>query len=180
MGVVRGFMIGWRFPIFACLLSVGAASQGWAQSAGSVIFAPTCASIPRNGEILTSRGLVAEGGHVLEIDNGSKGDAIIKVREANTNTLLLSFFVASNQKAQVNGIPDGDYKVQFARGTALDGECRNFLTLEWAEQFPGVQAFRTERTATQIITSVLSYTLYEVAGGNVSPQTISAQDFNLP
>lgn len=173
-------MIGRRFSILACLLSVGAASQAWAESSGSVLFAPTCASSPRNGEILAARGLVSEGGHVLEIDNGSQGNAIIKVREANTNTLLLSFYVESNQKAQVNGIPDGDYKVQFATGTALDGDCRNFLKLEWAEQFPGVQTFQTQRTATQIITSVLSYTLYEVAGGNVSPQTISAQDFNLP
>ncbi|MCZ7861746.1 hypothetical protein O9X98_10180 [Agrobacterium salinitolerans] len=173
-------MIRRRFSILACLLSIGAVSEAWAQSSESVMFAPTCASNPRNGEILSSRGLVAEGGHVLEIDNGSTGNAIIKVREANTNTLLLSFFVESNQKAQVGGIPDGDYKVQFATGATLGGDCRNFLKLQWAEQFPGVQTFQTQRTATQIITSVLSYTLYEVAGGNVSPQTISAQDFNLP
>lgn len=124
--------------------------------------------------------MLAEGGHVLEIDNGARGNAIIKVRDANTGTLLVSFYVRGSQKAQVTGIPDGDYKVQFATGSLLDATCRNFVTLEWAEQFPGAQAFRTERTATQIITSVLSYTLYEVAGGNVSPQAISAQEFSQP
>jgi hypothetical protein len=176
-------MIGRHSWYWACItggLTFLSLPAGAAAQSGSVINAATCSNLPRNGELLASRGLLAEGGHVLEIDNGASGNAIIKVRDANTSALLVSFYVEGSQKAQVTGIPDGDYRVQFATGSMLDATCRNFVTLEWAEQFPGAQAFRTERTATQIITSVLSYTLYEVAGGNVSPQTISEQEFNQP
>ncbi|MCV9963671.1 hypothetical protein OIU34_17360 [Pararhizobium sp. BT-229] len=143
-------------------------------------FVPECASPPGNGEVLTSRGILAEGGHALQISNGAKGNAIIKVRDTRDNAVVLSFYVGGSREVTIQGIPDGDYTVQYATGDALDLGCRQFIELKWAEQFPGVQSFRTERTATQIITSVLSYTLYEVAGGNVEPQTISAEAFNQP
>lgn len=141
---------------------------------------PECDNVPRNGEVIFSRGLLAQGGHAIEIDNGARGNAIIKVRDASTGALVLSFYLSGNGKATIPGIPDGDYKVQFATGDKLDLWCDKFVELKWAEEFPGTQRFRTERTATQIITSVLSYTLYEVSGGNVSPQTISTADFERP
>jgi hypothetical protein len=143
-------------------------------------YVPECATPPRNGEILSSHGLLAEGGHAIQIANGSKGNAIIKVRDSRDDAVVLSFYVAGSQEVTIQGIPDGDYTVQYATGEALDLYCKQFAKLDWAEEFPGVQAFRTERTATQIITSVLSYTLYEVANGNVEPQTISAEAFNRP
>ncbi|MBY3433259.1 hypothetical protein HFN89_03655 [Rhizobium laguerreae] len=139
-----------------------------------------CKTPPRNGEILSSRGMLAKGGHAIQIANGAKGNAIIKVRDTRDKSVLLSFYVAGSREVTIQGIPDGDYTVQYATGGALDLYCKQFAKLTWAEEFPGVQSFRTERTATQIITSVLSYTLYEVAGGNVEPQAISAEAFNRP
>jgi hypothetical protein len=143
-------------------------------------FVPECDTPPGNGEVLASRGLLAEGGHAIQIANGVRGNAIIKVRDSRSGSLVLSFYVAGSQEATIQGIPDGDYTVQYATGKALDLFCKQFVSLDGAEEFPGVQSFRTERTSTQIITSVLSYTLYEVSNGNVEPQTISAEAFNRP
>ncbi|MBY3151067.1 hypothetical protein HFO56_01410 [Rhizobium laguerreae] len=143
-------------------------------------YVPECKTPLRNGEILSSRGMLAQGGHAIQIANGAKGNAIVKVRDNRDRSVVLSFYVAGSREVTIQGIPDGDYTVQYATGGALDFLCKKFAKLDWAEELPGVQSFRTERTATQIMTSVLSYTLYEVAGGNVEPQTISAESFNRP
>ncbi|KRA03930.1 hypothetical protein ASD74_22050 [Rhizobium sp. Root564] len=138
---------------------------------------PTCTSAPYSGQLLGANQLSATEGHSLEIRNGSSGDAIIKVRAEPYGTVVAAFFVGSNQTGQITGIPDGRYTVQYAFGDALDISCRRFVQVAGAGQFPGVETLQTEQTTTQIITQVLSYTLYAVPNGNVSPQNISAQDF---
>ncbi|MDP9573758.1 UNVERIFIED_ORG: hypothetical protein J2W66_004260 [Agrobacterium larrymoorei] len=138
---------------------------------------PTCTSAPYSGQLLGPNQLSATEGHSLEIRNGSSGDAIIKVRAEPYGTVVAAFFVRSNQTGQITGIPDGRYTVQYAYGDALDISCQRFVQVAGAGQFPGVETLQTEQTTTQIITQVLSYTLYAVPNGNVRPQNISAQDF---
>lgn len=138
---------------------------------------PTCTNVPYSGQPLGPTRLSATGGHSLEIRNGSSGNAIIKVRAELSGAVVAQFFVRSNQTGQITGIPDGRYIVQYAFGDALDVSCRRFVQLAGAGQFPGAETLQTEQTATQIITQVLSYTLYTVPAGNVTPQSISAQDF---
>jgi hypothetical protein len=138
---------------------------------------PTCANVPYSGQLLGPNRLSATDGHSLEIRNGSSGDAIIKVRADLSGAVIAAFFVGSNQTAQITGIPDGRYTVQYAFGDALDISCRRFVQLAGAGQFPGTETLQTKQTATQIITQALSYTLYAVPAGNVTPQSISAQDF---
>lgn len=140
---------------------------------------PTCGRVPDNGQLLGSSQLSAKEGHSLEIRNGAGGNAIIKIKEAYTGSVVAAFFVASNQNAEITGIPDGQYKVQYAFGDKLDIGCRNFVSINGAGQFPGIESLRTQITTTQIITQVLSYTLYAVPAGNVTPQTISAQEFGF-
>lgn len=141
---------------------------------------PTCSRPPHNGEILGASRLSRDDGHALEIRNGGGGNAIIKVRQAPSNAVIATFFVSRNQTARIQGIPDGQYRVQYAFGDRLDESCSNFIQMAGVGQFPGVETLRTERTHTQIITQILSYTLYTVPSGNVRPQTISASDFNRP
>ena len=138
---------------------------------------PTCTDVPYNGQLLGPNRLSSTAGHSLEIRNGSSGNAIIKVRAELSGAVVAAFFVRSNQTGQITGIPDGRYTVQYAFGDALDVSCRRFVHLNSAGQFPGAETLQTEQTATQIITQVLSYTLYAVPAGNVTPQIISAQDF---
>ena len=148
-----------------------------AQIAVSKPSVPTCKSVPDSGQLLGPNQLSAAEGHSLEIRNGSSGDAIIKVRAELSGAVIAAFFVRSNQTGQISGIPDGRYTVQYAFGDALDISCRRFMQVAGAGQFPGIETLQTEQTATQIITQILSYTLYAVPAGNVRPQSISAQDF---
>ncbi|WP_377275436.1 DnaJ domain-containing protein [Rhizobium sp. R86522] len=138
---------------------------------------PTCMNEPFSGQLLGASRLSELEGHSLEIQNGSSGNAIIKVRAELSGSVVAAFFVRSNQTAQITGIPDGRYTVQYAFGDVLDVSCRNFVSLAGAGQFPGTETLQTERTETQIITQVLSYTLYAVPAGNVRPQSISAEEF---
>lgn len=118
-----------------------------------------------------------ETGHRLEISNGTSGDAIIKIRDANTGALKLSFFVSRGNSARIDGLPDGYYRFQYALGNALDASCKSFLDAT-ASQFPNAEQLTTRRTATQIVRSRLSYTLYSVRHGNVRPQPLSLSAFN--
>lgn len=138
---------------------------------------PTCTNVPYSGQLLGPNRLSTTDGHSLEIRNGSSGNAIIKVRAELSGAVVAAFFVRSSQTGQITGIPDGRYTVQYAFGDALDVSCRRFVQLAGAGQFPEAETLQTEQTATQIITQVLSYTLYAVPAGNVTPQSISAQDF---
>ncbi len=139
---------------------------------------PTCVTLPFNGKLLGPNQLLNSGGHSLEIRNGSSGNAIIKLREEFSRTVVAAFYVSSNQTAQIEGIPDGRYRVQYAFGDALDATCNSFVELSGAGQFPQAEALETERTATQIVTQVLTYTLYAVPAGNVTPQHISVEEFD--
>ncbi|WP_185969863.1 J domain-containing protein [Rhizobium straminoryzae] len=141
---------------------------------------PTCANVPPNGQLLGPNRLSTADGHALEIRNGAGGNAIIKVRTEISGAVVATFFVRSNQTARISGIPDGRYKVQYAFGSALDVSCQRFVELNGADEFPRAETLNTEQTTTEIITQVLSYTLYAVPGGNIRPQSISAQDFERP
>lgn len=152
-------------------------SQPSVQQAVSKPNVPTCANVPYSGQLLGPSQLSSSDGHSLEIRNGSSGNAIIKVRAELSGAVIATFFVQSNQTGQISGIPDGRYSVQYAFGDALDASCKRFVQLNGAGQFPRAETLQTERTATQITTQVLSYTLYAVASGNVTPQRISAEDF---
>ena len=85
-----------------------------------------CRSKPSNGEVLVDHRTSSEKGHILEIDNGSRGDAIVKVRDAVTEKMLASFFVGRGESSSLTNIPDGTYKVQYAIGETLAADCRTF------------------------------------------------------
>jgi hypothetical protein len=138
-----------------------------------------CATPPRNGDILFNRvELLREGGHVLEINNGSGREAIVKVRHPTRDQTQLSFFVANGAKAAIEGIPDGSYRVLFAFGHTLDVACANFIGDHDAQEFPGITRLTTETTSTEMVTSFLSYTLHAVPSGNIHPKDIPAGVFD--
>jgi hypothetical protein len=138
--------------------------------------ADLCPLRPENESVLGGKLPATEYGHRLAIQNGSTGDAIIKVRDVATNRLVVSFFAARNQTAAINNLPDGNYRIQYAYGDAMTADCNNFQNPA-ASEF-GVERLATTTTDTQIITQDLSYTLYAVVGGNVTPTDISPDAFN--
>jgi DnaJ domain len=143
---------------------------------------PSCKSKPANGKILSGRKRLVSKGHMLQIQNGSGGDSIIKIRTAATGILLASFFAANNETASLEGIPDGTYIIQYAFGEKLGEDCKSFTRVSSAGQFPDSETLTTERVedylGTQIKRSRISYTLYSVPGGNVRPDSLDAAAFN--
>lgn len=146
----------------------------------------TCKSPPGNGEILIDRRGSTSEGHVLEIKNGSRGDAIIKLRDASTSQTVASFFVSRGNSASLTEIPDGIYAVQYAMGDKLTEDCRTFVDdgTATASEFPGTDELATryqeELGGTTVIRGKLTYTLYSVPYGNVRPAGISMDSFNEP
>lgn len=153
-----------------------------ASSVKQAVPEPSCASVPTNGEILAGGENLSAEGHRLEIDNGSSGDAIVKVRNTASGGLYAAFFVARGETAAISGIGDGEYRIQYAVGTRLAEDCASFAGDAQVAEFPGPNAFQAEHVddyrGTGIIYQRLTYTLYAVPGGNVRPATISAEEFN--
>lgn len=144
--------------------------------------APSCKTMPVNGKILAGRKRLVSKGHALQIQNGSGGDSIIKIRTAATGKLLASFFAANNGTASLEGIPDGTYIIQYAFGERLGEDCKSFTRVSSAGQFPNSETLTTERVedylGTQIKRARITYTLYSVPGGNVRPDALDGAAFN--
>jgi hypothetical protein len=136
-----------------------------------------CSRLVQNGEALVPLRPVRDDGHVLTIENGSGGNAIIKARDALTNRLSFVFFVKASSSASYRNLPDGTYRIQYAIGGDLRADCKSFIQLSALGQFPQ-ETLSTNYTATGIVTHELGYTLYPVAHGNVRPQTLDLAAFN--
>lgn len=138
-----------------------------------------CATPPANGALLDGRRFSGEG-HELQIHNGASGDAIIKIRNAETGRLVTSFFVTESNSASVSGIPDGTYTFQYAFGAPLAEDCKSFVNITSANEFPGPRSLVTEESedGRHYTTRQLSYTLYSVPEGNIQPVSIDPAAFN--
>ena len=139
---------------------------------------PTCRVPPKNGQILVRNRSWTNEGHTIEIINGSGGNAIIKVRDAYTHYLLVSFFVERAGTASLINVPDGTYRIQYAFGGDLRSDCHSFVRATSAAQFPESETLETTFTLDEIVRSRLSYTLYAVPNGNVRPETLDLAAFN--
>ena len=135
-----------------------------------------------NGQKLAGSMPLQESGHVLEIENGSSGDAIIKVRHLPSRKLARSFLVKQSETASIAGLPDGRYAVQYAYGPQLAADCKSFTHISAAGEFPEGDELLTTREPTEDGVMIghhrLSYTLYSVPSGNIQPQAIDADRFN--
>jgi hypothetical protein len=139
---------------------------------------PVCSARPTNGQIIDGYRGASGPGHVLTIENGSAGNAIVKVRNAITGRVVVSFFVDADARASFNYLNDGSYRIQYALGGDLAANCKAFVRPLAVEEFPGDQVFATTRTETQIIRHELTFTLYAVPSGTVVPRSIDLQTFN--
>lgn len=137
-----------------------------------------CEMSINNGEVLYRQAMQNARGHSVEIRNGSVGDAIIKIRDAVSGNLLFSFFVEHNNTAAISGLPDGNYRIQYAFGDYLAAGCNAFAHLKSAGEFPEIEKMETQYTDTDISTVRLSYTLFSVPNGNTKPRTISEAGFD--
>ena len=141
--------------------------------------APICATPPENGAVLEGGSPNASGElNALTIENGSSGNAIVKVRDASTNAVVVSFFVDENNTASYSNIPDGSYIIQYAFGDQLNDTCTSFAHMKGAARDPDVETFATQYEGTSYSHQELSLKLYGVLNGNMAPQSIDEATFN--
>ena len=138
---------------------------------------PICAEVPEDGALLEGALHSGEFGHKIVVRNGSSGPAIIKVRDAASGKTAFAFYVSQGSTASASPIPDGRYRIQYAFGDALGQDCKNFNQLQGASEFPSEETFIMEERGTSLVASELSYTLYNVPGGNVRPESIDPAAF---
>jgi hypothetical protein len=140
-----------------------------------------CLVSPLNGQVLEDRVDWLGSPNAVEVQNGSRGNAIVKIREAETGKLLVTVFVLKNETARYDGIPDGAYTLQYAIGDRLNAHCTNFPRFDSIGEFPPSAPLIAEVSATgEKHSRVLRYTLFPVPGGNVKPHPIDALAFDAP
>ena len=125
-------------------------------------------SRPANGKILRSGNL--DGLGELIIMNGGS-DAVVTLSKKSKPTV--SVFVRKDKRATVKGVPDGSYTVFFTSGAGWDGKARAFgrnCTFQRSEK-------KSKFTTTATTYTVLTYTLYAVAGGNAPAKDVDPDDF---
>lgn len=140
-----------------------------------------CLVSPLNGQVLEDRVDWLGSPNAVEVQNGSRGNAIVKIREASTGKLLVTVFVLKNATARYDGIPDGAYTLQYAIGDRLNARCTNFPRFDTIGEFPPSAPLVADISESgEKRSHTLRYTLFPVPGGNVTPHMIEASAFNAP
>lgn len=158
----------------AALLAGCSESEPAGGGAGGESEAPNiaaCATPPQNGAILDRDFEKGSGPHTVAIVNSAAGNTIVNVRDAASDDLVLSFFVAEGSDAQVSDVPDGTYRIQYATGGALAADCASFAALSAASQDPEAVEFPEGSAMT------LTYELTPMVGGNFEGEAIDPATF---
>ncbi len=87
------------------------------------------------GDVLQGLGGYSSNKHRLVVRNGSDGDAIVKLRDADSGRSLMTFFVATSSTAAIDTIPDGEYQIQFAHGSGMTEDLHLRYTVSMEEMF---------------------------------------------
>ena len=139
-----------------------------------------CEDRPSNGQLLTKRGGLKAQGHKITVRNSAQGDAVVKIRNEATGKLAYSFTVQKNKEASIKGVQDGLYRLQFAYGDVLGGNCVDFLNPK-ASEFDRAVQFKTQvqktKKAVTTYTQDFTATLYAVTGGNAPTSSIDPARF---
>ncbi len=143
---------------------------------------PTCATPPASGEKLAGDMELASEGHSVDFENDGGGDAIVKMRHLKTGKLAASFMLRKMESVTIEGVPDGDYIVQYAFGPALAPDCRSFTRIIMANQMPEADHLRTtmidDEQHTETKRMSVSYQLSVRETSNMKPVRIDAAAFN--
>lgn len=107
---------------------------------------PLCWKVPENGEVLYRINPRVSPGHTITLINDTPKVAIVKVRSAFAKRLIAAVYMVANASAELSGIPDGYYVVQYGFGQQLADGCVSFVTTEGAWQFPDTENLRTIAT----------------------------------
>jgi hypothetical protein len=144
---------------------------------------PVCASLPPTGEKIAGDMVLAAEGHAIDIENGGGGNALVKIRHAATGKLAASFYIRKLEAMTIEGVPDGEYAIQYAFGPALAADCKSFTRIIKASAIPGSDILKTETIDdadhTEVKRMSISYQINVTeTSGTVRTVAIDAATFN--
>ena len=143
---------------------------------------PVCTAPPASGEKLAGDMKLAAEGHGMVFTNAGARDALVKIRHADTRKLAVSFFLRKAEEIEIDGVPDGTYKVQYAFGPALAVDCRSFTSILKANELPDADELKTtvidDEDHTEVKRMSVAYQISVTETANVKPISIDAATFN--
>ncbi|MGE5516591.1 MAG: DnaJ domain-containing protein [Bacteroidota bacterium] len=129
---------------------------------------------PQPGEVLVRR---ATGEHRLLIHNDGRKDAVVKLKTTSGNTVV-AFFVPATYHIGVNGIPDGNYRIEFATGSAYSRSCGIFSTDMQAGLMPFTLTYKQVSTSrAQSMTTMPEISVVTPPGDARQPQPLDLDRF---
>ena len=116
---------------------------------------------------------IDSGNGELNVSNGTKQDAWVKLCKPGRDRSVLSFYVRCGSSLKLNAIASGSYELKFALGEGWDSKKMEMPYPVSAAKFDQLLNFSNSRTEY----SVLSITLNPVSGGNAKTNEISLAEF---
>jgi hypothetical protein len=92
---------------------------------------------PDSGTILQQ---VQIGQHALSVENASRHDMVVKLKDA-TGVTALAFYVKANSTAQITNMAAGTYRLSYATGSRYSPNCGMFLDTMRAAVFENNDVF---------------------------------------
>lgn len=143
---------------------------GWSPwSATSTFSVPR----PENGAVLKRLAAFRGGRGQLTIKVDAGRDAVLKLVKEGDTQASIAIYVRADATATVTGIPDGTYRILYARGDAYDVRHAVFARNMSSAEFDDTIRFTT--TATTY--SSWTLTLYAVSGGNAGSSPLPGDAF---
>jgi len=127
---------------------------------------------PANGSILSRK---ATGMHKLVVNNNPGMDALVKLKNRNSKTVV-AFYIRAGKSASV-GVPEGSYQFQYATGSDYSNSCSRFLTNFHASKDPKFTMYKAKHSGNGVAYAVQTYTLKRVSHGNFTPSRMDVSDF---
>jgi hypothetical protein len=132
--------------------------------------APTVApaSVPRPGTGLLSRA-GASGSGVLRIKNGTDTDGVV-ILTTLAEQPVQAAYIRIGDTYEMQGIPDGSYRLYFTKGDAWDPQAKQFTQNVTRQRFADTLTFGG-------MTAGFEVTLYGVSGGNARTEGVPEGSF---
>ena len=108
-------------------------TPGNATAARSAYCAYNAGPAPANGEILRQTG---SGPGRLELDNRTTQPAVVKLRDPE-GKVVVAAFLGPGAHAEIEGLPDGRYRPEFAIGELWSRACQGFAAGMRAQRLSG-------------------------------------------
>ena len=143
---------------------------GWGAWSAAFAF-----SVPRpeNGAVLKRLAAFRGGRGQLTIKVDAGRDAVLKLVKEGDTQASIAIYVRADATTTVTGIPDGTYRILYARGDAYDMRHAVFARNMSSAEFDDTIRFTTTGTTY----SSWTLTLYAVAGGNAGSSPLPGDTF---